>query len=194
MGLISDFAGMLFGGRGAGAREIVEVFRENTEASAQRGAVMREQALAQFAAEFAASRQSPFNRFMDGLNRLPRPAMAIGTLALFVAAMHDPVWFSARMQGIALVPEPLWWLLGVIVSFYFGARHQRKSQDFQRDMAITLARTPQVVENIKEIEAIRTSDVGGADTGASAELSLKSIVPGNNPALIEWKERRSGSA
>jgi hypothetical protein len=25
------------------------------------------------------------------------------------------------------VPEPLWWLLGAIVSFYFGARHQSKS-------------------------------------------------------------------
>ena len=24
--------------------------------------------------------------------------------------------------GLALVPEPLWWLLGAIVSFYFGAR------------------------------------------------------------------------
>ena len=26
------------------------------------------------------------------------------------------------MQGLALVPEPLWWLMGAIVSFYFGAR------------------------------------------------------------------------
>jgi hypothetical protein len=26
------------------------------------------------------------------------------------------------MQGLGFVPEPLWWLLGAIVSFYFGAR------------------------------------------------------------------------
>jgi hypothetical protein len=26
------------------------------------------------------------------------------------------------MQGLAYVPEPLWWLLGAVVSFYFGAR------------------------------------------------------------------------
>lgn len=64
---------------------------------------------------------------MDGLNRLPRPALALGTLGLFVSAMVAPLWFAERMQGIALVPEPLWWLLGVIVSFYFGARHQVKS-------------------------------------------------------------------
>jgi len=34
------------------------------------------------------------------------------------------------MQGIALVPEPLWWLMGAIVSFYFGARRQAKRQEF----------------------------------------------------------------
>ena len=26
------------------------------------------------------------------------------------------------MVGLREVPEPLWWLLGAIVSFYFGAR------------------------------------------------------------------------
>lgn len=26
------------------------------------------------------------------------------------------------MDGLALVPEPLWWLMGAIVSFYFGSR------------------------------------------------------------------------
>ena len=36
------------------------------------------------------------------------------------------------MAGIALVPEPLWWLMGAIVSFYFGARYQLKAQEFQR--------------------------------------------------------------
>ena len=36
--------------------------------------------------------------------------------------MVDPVGFAARMVGLEAVPEPLWWLLGAIVSFYFGAR------------------------------------------------------------------------
>ena len=34
-------------------------------------------------------------------------------------------------RGLALVPEPLWWLLGAIVSFYFGARELH----YQRDRA-----------------------------------------------------------
>ena len=66
--------------------------------------------------------------FVNGLNRLPRPMLALGTLGLFAYAMAAPAGFSVRMQGLQLVPEPLWWLLGAIVSFYFGARelhHQR---------------------------------------------------------------------
>ncbi|MCV6584660.1 MAG: holin family protein [Marinibacterium sp.] len=188
MGLM-DVAGMVLGGRG-GARGMIELFRENAEAGAERGAALRQQALAQFAAEFAKAPTSRFDRIMDGLNRLPRPAMAIGTLALFVSAMSDPVWFAARMQGIALVPEPLWWLLGVVVSFYFGARHQRKSQDFQRDMATTLARVPQVMGNLDALQALRADTVGVADTQGEAELTLKATRPDDNPALSEWKARR----
>jgi hypothetical protein len=46
----------------------------------------------------------------------------------------------ARMEGLALVPEPLWWLMGAIVSFYFGARMQAHGQSFERDMAEALVR------------------------------------------------------
>jgi hypothetical protein len=64
----------------------------------------------------------PFDSMVDGLNRLPRPMLALGTLGLFGYAMIDPEGFGARMVGLGTVPEPLWWLLGAIVSFYFGAR------------------------------------------------------------------------
>jgi hypothetical protein len=45
--------------------------------------------------------------------------MAFGVLSLFIAAMVDPIWFADRMAGLSLVPEPLWWLMGAIVSFIF---------------------------------------------------------------------------
>ena len=99
------------------------MFWENREAGAIRAAQRQADALDQYAAKSSVPRKGRFDRVMDGLNHLPRPALALGTLGLFVAAMVDPVWFASRMQGIALVPEPLWWLLGAIVSFYFGARH-----------------------------------------------------------------------
>ena len=67
-------------------------------------------------------RSGAFDRFINGLNRLPRPMLALGTLGLFVYAMIDPVPFAERMVGLNYVPEPLWWLLTAIVGFYFGAR------------------------------------------------------------------------
>ncbi|WP_050528295.1 holin family protein [Pseudorhodobacter aquimaris] len=63
-----------------------------------------------------------FDRMVNGLNRLPRPFLAFGTLGLFVYAMVEPESFGKRMVGLNLVPDPLWWLLGAVVGFYFGAR------------------------------------------------------------------------
>ena len=108
---------------------------------------------------------------------------------MFVAAMVDPLWFSQRMQGIALVPEPMWWLLGVIVSFYFGARHQMKNQEFQKDIAGTMAAVPQVVKNIKALRELDAASPGVADTGEDARLTLASIEPDSNPALEAWRKR-----
>lgn len=134
MAVMTHLLDLVFGDGRNALRETAEVFRENAEAGAGRELALRQAALAQFGAEFAMPRRGVFDRVVDGLNRLPRPGLALGTLGLFVAAMVDPVWFAARMEGIALVPEPLWWLLGAIVSFYFGARHQAKGQEFQQRM------------------------------------------------------------
>ena len=121
MGLIEKMFSLLFGGGRNVVKDTVEVFRENSEAHGARMTQAQMQAMRQYGQEFVVPRQGGFDRFMDGVNRLPRPAWALGTLGLFVSAMVEPLWFAERMQGIALVPEPLWWLLGVIVSFYFGA-------------------------------------------------------------------------
>lgn len=191
MGLIETLAGLLFGSRNV-VRDTAEVFRENAEGAAARASGLQGQVLAQYAAEFALPRPGWFDRLMDGLNRLPRPALALGTLALFGAAMVDPLWFAARMQGIALVPEPLWWLLGVIVTFYFGARHQLKTQDFQREIATTMARVPAVVQNLAAIADLRHDSPGAAGTGVDATLTLAAGEPSDNPALDAWRARRQG--
>ncbi len=72
--------------------------------------------------EFKYASPGRFDRLINGLNRLPRPMLAMGTMGLFVYAMIDPVSFAQRMVGLNYVPEPLWWLLAAIVGFYFGAR------------------------------------------------------------------------
>ncbi len=190
MGLIGGLIELLFGGGRNVIKETAEVFRENAEAGAERSVGVQQATLAQYSAEFG-GKTTGFDRFMDGINRLPRPALALGTLGLFVAAMTDPVWFSERMQGLALVPEPLWWLLGVIVSFYFGARHQFKSQSFQREIAQTMARTPDVVENLSRLKSLSAQTPGAADPGPDASLTLAAVAPSDNPALDDWRALRA---
>lgn len=190
MGLISDVLGLIFGSQRNALRETIEVFRENSEAGAARAHDLQSAALSQLAAEFQYGGKSRFDRFMDGVNRLPRPLLALGTLALIAASLSDPVWFAARMQGLALVPEPLWWLLGVIVSFYFGARHQVKSQEFQQGLAASMARVPQVAENIAALERLRADSPGSAAAGTDAAARLDATEAQANPALEAWKARR----
>ena len=177
MGLIGTLMALLFGGGRNAVRETVEVFRPNAEAAEVRDATRAAAALGQFAAEFATPKRGWFDRGVDALNRLPRPLLAFGTIGLFVAAMAEPVWFAARMQGIALIPEALWWLMGAIVSFYFGARHQTKSQDFQRDMATTMALARKIEASVHEADS-------------ASELPRATFETDGNAAIDEWRAGR----
>lgn len=105
MGLIERIFSSVFGNGRNVIVETAQVFRENAEGAAVRQASIQTQSMQQFASEFTVQRQGGFDRFMDALNRLPRPLLAFGTIGLFVVAMSDPVWFSTRMQGISLVPD-----------------------------------------------------------------------------------------
>ena len=160
MGLITGLMQLLFGDGRNLVAETAQVFHENAEKGAVRAADARADSLQQFAAEFAYPRRGIFDRIVDGVNRLPRPALALGAIWLFISAMRAPEGFAQGMQGLALVPEPLWWLMGAIVSFYFGARHQVKAFEFQTSVAQALA-APHFVP-----------------TGVS-----------DNPALQEWQVR-----
>ena len=181
MGMIDKVFGILFGQRNVVA-ETAAVFRENAEGAAVRRAALSAAALAQFSAEFQQPKTGGFDRFMDGLNRIPRPALALGTLGLFVAAMVEPVWFASRMTGLALIPEPLWWLLGAIVSFYFGARHQVKGQEFQASIAAALARAPQVAEGLAALTPPSKPEPKD-EPAASSPASRESGTPVENAPI-----------
>lgn len=190
MGLIGNAFNLLFGGGRNVIVDTAEVFRVNAEAGDKRASELQSAALEQMAREFQPQQNGWFDRLVDGLNRLPRPAMALGTIALFISAMSNPVWFSERMQGISLVPEPMWWLLGVVVSFYFGARHQAKGQEFQRSLAQTMARTPQVVRNIEHLRSLDPGQPQIAHSGTDSTLEIAATETEDNPALAAWKLRQ----
>lgn len=63
-----------------------------------------------------------YDRLVDALNRLPRPALAYGAVALLGFAMLDPAGFVQRMKALESAPTELWWLLGAVIAGHFGAR------------------------------------------------------------------------
>lgn len=180
----------LFGGGRNVISETAGIFAENVEAGAQRRAAYDQSALSQFGQEFAFERKGRFDRFMDGLNRLPRPLMVCAVFLLFSMAMIDPLWFAERMQGLALVPEPLWWFAGTVVTFYFGGRFQIKSQQFHQALSDSTARLPEVLENIEQIRELRHDSPGVAETGTDAELEEVATRASDNPAVDAWQEAK----
>jgi hypothetical protein len=107
---------------GEAAKGVAEVFVPSATKRMELSAEAQMAALQQLGEEYQHPSLSWFDRLVNGLNRLPRPFLAFGTIGLFCYAMVDPQAFAFRMVGLNAVPEPLWWLLGAIVAFYFGAR------------------------------------------------------------------------
>lgn len=95
---------------------------------------LRDRMLAEGAVNLPERPRAGYDRLVDGLNRLPRPLLALGSLAMMAAAMIAPDWFAARMDALAAVPEPLWWLIAAVVSLFFGSRLQTHAQEFRREM------------------------------------------------------------
>jgi hypothetical protein len=114
---------------------------------------------------------------LDGLNRLPRPLMALGTVALIGAGLVAPEWFAGRMEALSAMPEALWWLIGAVISLYFGARFQTHDQAFQREMVEAVAAAPVA----GPLPGAVTPQV--AATGTDAALALRALQPGENAAL-----------
>ncbi len=160
MGLIGAILGAPGGTRALGqaAAGVAEVFVPNATKKMQAAQDAYMAAIDEHGDEFRYAAPGLFDRFVNGLNRLPRPMLAFGTLGLFVYAMVDPVAFAARMVGLNYVPEPLWWLLTAIVGFYFGAREAHYFRT--RPMPVP-APAPTVAE------------VGGAGDGNAALEELR---------------------
>ncbi len=74
------------------------------------------------------------------------------------------------------MPEALWWIMGGVISLYFGARFQAHDQAFQRE----------VLEAVVAVPGAPPPGPGTpqvAATGTDAALALRALRPGDNPAL-----------
>lgn len=169
--MIRSLFGLLFGGArearalGQTVTSVAEVFRPNATRAMELGHDAYKAAHASHTAEFQFGRGGWFDSAVNGLNRLPRPLLALGTLALFVYAMADPDGFARRMLALSAVPEPLWWLLGAVVAFYFGAREAHH-------LRCTRPTAPAATVTPRPPAEIAPQNHGSAD----------------NPALAEWQK------
>lgn len=162
MGMIDRFLGLGPGLTAAGqvVTGMAEVFTPNRTRQMELEEEAHARALAQFGEEFRTPATGWFDRFVNALNRLPRPVLTLSTLALMGYAMVDPVGFAARMHGLAQVPEPLWWLMGAVVSFYFGAReaHYARGRAMARAMVDSAAAQPVVLTEVGHEPATAPTD------------------------------------
>lgn len=184
-----------------GSKDVAEVFVENkenkgqrkhTEAMADMGRDMA--SLTQYSAEFH-TRQTRtwWDSLADGLNRLPRPLMAIAILSFFVLAPLDPERFLETAKAYELMPTGYWTLVSVVISFYFGGRMQLKSHD------MTVRKD--AVKAAQELMAMKAEfrKLGEEDESLESKKFDQAVISGNakipNKVVAQWlKDRATQSA
>lgn len=177
MGLITQVLNMLVGRDSGSLREIVEIFRVNAEQAAQRGHTADAAALDQFAAEFAArANRTWWDSFWDGLNRAPRPLMALWVIWVLAWTPVDPVFMAQVFEAWSIIPQSIWAIILLVVTFFFGGRQQVKDIEFKRDMAGMLGQAQAI--------AAQHAAPGAGDTAAEMEDPAT-----DNPALAAILER-----
>lgn len=109
--------------------------------------------LNQYSAEFIARAQRTWwDSFVDGVNRLVRPGLALGAQVAFVWVYVDPVGFAECMKALQLVPEMLWYIWITIFGFFFGGRIIENAPKAWKV-------EPRALEVAKEIAASRTERI-----------------------------------
>ncbi|MDS9468415.1 holin family protein [Paracoccus sp. MBLB3053] len=169
MGMIDRFMGAssAISSVANAATGVAEVFHQNATRRMELDEKAFSQSLSQYTGEFSAQPRGRFDDFVNGLNRLPRPMLTMGTVGLFIYAMVEPVGFGLRMENLNLVPEPMWWLLGAIISFYFGARETH------------------YLRNHRPFKAAKTADPDVPQPEARPSF-IASDPFGDNAALRDW--------
>ena len=142
------------------------------------------------AAEFRAmDGRTWWDSLVDGLNRLPRPIMTFGTIALFAWAAMDPEEFAVAMVGFGAIPEAMWWILGAIVSFWFGGKIIQKDivksfKSFEPGKVLEAATT--VTKMKQEFAKQQNPDFELVPTAEKHEKLAPSSEAPANPVVRIW--------
>lgn len=182
--MIGFLKSLFTGGIGSAAQGIARGVATFTGDKVQIESNVHDEAMAVHGAYSSENSQYRENRtwwdsLWDGLNRAPRPIMALGVVGMMTWPVFDPVSFAAAMQAYALVPEWLAYVFLAIVGFYFTSRHLEKVK--MSGSGPTPAQVGAILETQRNIRSLR---------GPSFEEEMVSTAPMSNQAILEWNARR----
>lgn len=131
--------------------------------------------------------RTKWDSFVDGLNRLPRPLMALSVIALMVWPAFDPVTFAAAMQGYALMPEWLGEVVLAVVFTYFVARSVEK---VRFGKGPSTAQVAEVLDAQRKLAEMRPVEPMEEQQFQTAMADTAKQLP--NSVIEEWNRRRQG--
>ena len=163
---------------------LVETVTGNKRERDQQGHAADMAVSAQFAAEFRQNNRNFFDSLIDGLNRLPRPVIVVMVVLYFLTAWNDPTEFQIINLALDGVPERMWIIAGVIITFFFGARELSKARD-QKRMALSAEAFNEQQRRIHDLRQQKHVETGAHDAEMADETK-----PLSNRSIEEWNRRR----
>jgi hypothetical protein len=139
--------------------------------------------------QVAPEKKNWFNILVDAYNRIQRPAMTTGVIALFIWAAIDPLAFTITMKALSAVPEMLWYILASVVAFWFSGRILEKAPMKIDNSEIKTANkiAEEVKKDREDLDNIKFQE-------DKYEEELKDTTkPLSNQAILEWNRRNNKS-
>ncbi len=138
-----------------------------------------------YQAEFLAPEKTgAFNSLVDGANRLVRPFFTFGIVALFIWCVYDPAAFAVAMQALRLMPQELWYIMGAIITFWFGSRTLLDKATANKLSYPTEAEVSNVLNSQKQLRDMK--EAADQDKFAAKLKDKSPVATGDNPAIQEW--------
>lgn len=133
----------------------------------------------QYAAEFQyRDNRTGFDSLVDGMNRLVRPVLtAYICWLVFILPISNIDLFMQIITAYSAVPEPLWVLVGLIITFYFGGRMQFTKLQFKQQDIEKIKTVKKQIDEFKKAEQEEIEDAPIMD----------------NPSIAAWRKTQSDS-
>ncbi len=109
----------------------------------------------------------------------------------FYLSATDPTEFQIINLGLSSVPERMWIIAGVIITFFFGARELGKSRD-RKNLAMSAEAFKEQQRRIAELRQAqeREAQKEHVASGTYAAEMADESEPISNRSIAEWNRRR----